>query len=193
MGVPVVLAFNRISNNMGMLRLHPAAGNYTSPHGGRRPRRRGPPARGGATPAPGGLFPHARARHQKSLREHPHHAKGLIEGAHPRQQPRASSSSMCLLLQTQRGETALEGDYICARRPGGGGAQAATVTIPHLLAHCVTTASRRIQQLEARGRWELIDLNQPSHSISDDHALHPQRTTRLMSGGECMKNRRHRC
>jgi len=106
----------------------------------------------------------------------PTNAKGLIEGAirDNKKKPRPFLRDV-LLSQLSEGELARRVDYICALRPGGGGAEgSATVTIPHLLAHASPRLKADPAASKARVRrlWRLIGPDQPQAIRSrDDHAL----------------------
>ena len=178
----LLLAFNQISNNMGMLR-YTSGGNYTIPT---------------VVRGPGGVGRQLGAEHSQRLEAYfhavpgikivavstPTNAKGLMKAAIRDNNPVLFFEHVLLY---NLSEELPEGDYICALdqaevvRPGK---DVTILTYSRMRHHCL----KAVQQLEAEGvDVELIDLISLKPFDLDTITRSIRKTHKVMVVEECMK------
>ncbi len=178
----LLLAFNQISNNMGMLR-YTSGGNYTIP---------------AVVRGPGGVGRQLGAEHSQRLEAYfhavpgikivavstPTNAKGLMKAAIRDNNPVLFFEHVLLY---NLSEDIPEGDYVCALdraeivRPG---ADVTVLTYSRMRHHCL----KAVQQLEADGvDVELIDLISLKPFDMDTIRASIRKTHKVLIVEECMK------
>ena len=178
----LLLAFNQISNNMGMLR-YTSGGNYTIP---------------AVVRGPGGVGRQLGAEHSQRLEAYfhavpgikivavstPTNAKGLMKAAIRDNNPVLFFEHVLLY---NLSEDIPEGDYICALdqaevvRPGR---DVTILTYSRMRYHCL----KAVEQLEAEGvDVELIDLVSLKPFDMDTIATSIRKTHKALVVEECMK------
>ena len=178
----LLLAFNQISNNMGMLR-YTSGGNYTIPT---------------VVRGPGGVGRQLGAEHSQRLEAYfhavpgikivavstPTNAKGLMKAAIRDNNPVLFFEHVLLY---NLSEDIPEGDYICALdqaevvRPGR---DVTILTYSRMRYHCL----KAVEQLEAEGvDVELIDLVSLKPFDMDTIATSIRKTHKVLVVEECMK------
>jgi pyruvate dehydrogenase E1 component beta subunit len=178
----LLLAFNQISNNMGMLR-YTSGGNYTIP---------------AVVRGPGGVGRQLGAEHSQRLEAYfhavpgikivavstPTNAKGLMKAAIRDNNPVLFFEHVLLYNLT---EDIPEGDYICALDKAEvvrEGADVTILTYSRMRHHCL----KAVQQLEAEGiDVELIDLISLKPFDMDTIKASIRKTHKVIVVEECMK------
>jgi pyruvate dehydrogenase E1 component beta subunit len=178
----LLLAFNQISNNMGMLR-YTSGGNYTIP---------------AVVRGPGGVGRQLGAEHSQRLEAYfhavpgikivavstPTNAKGLMKAAIRDNNPVLFFEHVLLY---NLSETIPEGDYICALDQAEivrEGKDVTILTYSRMRHHCL----KAVQQLEAEGiDAELIDLISLKPFDLDTICASIRKTNRVIVVEECMK------
>jgi pyruvate dehydrogenase E1 component beta subunit len=178
----LLLAFNQISNNMGMLR-YTSGGNYTIP---------------AVVRGPGGVGRQLGAEHSQRLEAYfhavpgikivavstPTNAKGLMKAAIRDNNPVLFFEHVLLY---NLSEDIPEGDYICALDQAEvvrAGSDITILTYSRMRHHCL----KAVQQLEAEGvDVELIDLISLKPFDLDTICASIRKTHRVLVVEECMK------
>ena len=178
----LLLAFNQISNNMGMLR-YTSGGNYTIP---------------AVVRGPGGVGRQLGAEHSQRLEAYfhavpgikivavstPTNAKGLMKAAIRDNNPVLFFEHVLLY---NLSEDIPEGDYICALDKAEvvrKGADVTILTYSRMRHHCL----KAVQQLESEGiDVELIDLISLKPFDMDTIAASIRKTHKVIVVEECMK------
>ncbi len=178
----LLLAFNQISNNMGMLR-YTSGGNYTIP---------------AVVRGPGGVGRQLGAEHSQRLEAYfhavpgikivavstPTNAKGLMKAAIRDNNPVLFFEHVLLY---NLSEDIPEGDYICALDQAEvvrAGKDVTILTYSRMRHHCL----KAVQQLEAEGvDVELIDLVSLKPFDMDTIATSIRKTHKVLVVEECMK------
>ena len=178
----LLLAFNQISNNMGMLR-YTSGGNYTSPT---------------VVRGPGGVGRQLGAEHSQRLEAYfhavpgikivavstPTNAKGLMKAAIRDNNPVLFFEHVLLY---NLSEDIPEGDYICALDQAEvvrEGRHVTMLTYSRMRHHCL----KAVQQLESEGiDVELIDLISLKPFDLDTITRSIRKTHRVIVVEECMK------